>query len=59
MNLDTRQRGAERISGEKFSIPAIYITELMSVALGSPKTGEFFRGHCIDPGRIFERSTAV
>jgi len=59
MNLDTRQRGAERVSGEEFNIPAIYITELMSLALGSPKTGEFFKGHFVSPGKILDRSTAV
>jgi heterodisulfide reductase subunit B len=59
MNLDTRRRGAERVSGEKFDIPAIYITELMSWALGSPVTGEFFNGHFVSPGKILNKSAVV
>ncbi|UCF98826.1 MAG: CoB--CoM heterodisulfide reductase iron-sulfur subunit B family protein [Spirochaetaceae bacterium] len=59
MNLDTRQRGAQRLSGEKYDIPSIYITELMSMAFGSAKTGAFFKKHFISPAKILDRSAAV
>lgn len=50
MNLDIRQDAAE---GEKpETIPAVYITELISAALGSSKVDKFFKGHFISPAQI-------
>jgi heterodisulfide reductase subunit B len=56
MNLDTRQKGAQRLSGETYDIPAIYITELMSLALGSAKSAAFFRKHFISPAKVLDRA---
>ncbi len=57
MNLDARQKGSEAVAMEEFGIPVLYITELISAALGSTKIGKFLKGHFVgsaDVTRILE-----
>jgi heterodisulfide reductase subunit B len=48
-NLDTKQGMMARIWGKKVHFPTFYFTELLGLALGSPKVDSWLKKHIIDP----------
>ena len=51
-NLDARQKGSEIETGRKFGIPVLYITEILSAALGSNKIGRYLNGHFVGSSQV-------
>ncbi len=48
-NLDTRQADISRETGKVYHVPVLYLTELMGVALQSPKLKTWFSKHMVSP----------
>ncbi len=48
-NLDTKQGMMSRNWGRKVHFPTFYFTELLGLALGSPKVDSWLKKHIIDP----------
>jgi heterodisulfide reductase subunit B len=48
-NLDTKQGYMAKNWDRKFNFPAFYFTELLGLALGSPKAESWLKKHVIDP----------
>lgn len=48
-NLDTRQADISRETGKVYHVPILYLTELMGVALQSPKLRTWFSKHMVSP----------
>jgi heterodisulfide reductase subunit B len=48
-NLDTKQGMMSRNWGRKVHFPTFYFTELLGLALGSPKADSWLKKHIIDP----------
>jgi len=48
-NLDTRQRELSRKFRKDYHLPIFYFTELLGLALGSPKVDEWLKRHLVDP----------
>jgi heterodisulfide reductase subunit B2 len=46
-NLDMRQPDIEKMTGKKYGIPVLYITQLMALAFGHPKEGLMFSKHIV------------
>jgi heterodisulfide reductase subunit B len=51
-NLDTRQEELEKETGKKYSLPILYFTELMGLALGHRDAKKWFNRHITDPIKI-------
>jgi heterodisulfide reductase subunit B2 len=51
-NLDTRQKEIAATLGNTTSMPIFYITELIALALGLPKTSHWLAKHLVDPRPI-------
>jgi len=47
-NLDMRQEEIEKLYKTTFALPAMYITELMALAMDLPKTMGYFQKHLVD-----------
>jgi heterodisulfide reductase subunit B len=54
-NLDTRQREIERELGIAFDMPTLYITEVVSLALGLSEVHGLWRKHLVDPRPLMRR----
>ncbi len=52
-NLDARQAGINRKYGTSFSFPVVYVTQLMGVAMGAPKSQLGFEKHIVAPTVLF------
>ncbi len=52
MNLDTRQREAEALTGEKYRIPILFLSELMAAAFGYERMRDLERRHLVDPAGV-------
>lgn len=48
-NLDTRQREAAAAANHPYNLPVFYLTELVALALGYPRTYVWWRKHLVDP----------
>lgn len=48
-NLDTRQAEIGAARGKRFNLPVFYVTELMALALGDPRTSRWWKKHFVDP----------
>jgi len=46
-NLDMRRADIERFTGKRFSIPAIYVTQAIALALGAPASALGFSRHLV------------
>jgi len=48
-NLDTRQAEISKEAGKLYQVPVIYLTELIGVAFGNPKSRDWFDRHIVSP----------
>lgn len=48
-NLDTRQADISRETGKVYHVPILYLTEVMGVALQSPRLRTWFAKHMVSP----------
>jgi len=48
-NLDTRQAEIEARRQQQYNLPVFYLTELMALAFGYPKTVRWWKRHFVDP----------
>ena len=48
-NLDTRQADISRETGKQYQVPILYLTELIGVAFGSPRSAAWFEKHMVSP----------
>jgi heterodisulfide reductase subunit B len=53
-NLDLSQERISKKFGQDYYLPAIYFTELIGLALGHPKVGEWLAGHLVDPRPLLQ-----
>jgi heterodisulfide reductase subunit B len=53
-NLDTRQQEVSMATGNSYRIPIFYITELIALALGYPRTYTWWRKHLVDPRPVLQ-----
>ncbi|KAF0232460.1 MAG: heterodisulfide reductase subunit [Desulfovibrionaceae bacterium] len=58
MNLDLRQEQASQHSGRAYSMPVLYFTQLMGMALGVAEAELGFDKLCVSPDRAFEAMAA-
>ena len=56
MNLDSRQREAETMTGEKIQIPILFISELLAAACGYQKLKIFWRKHMVNPQPVLQEN---
>lgn len=54
-NLDTRQADISKETGKVYHVPILYLTELMGVALQSPKLRTWFSKHMVSPEGVLAR----
>jgi heterodisulfide reductase subunit B2 len=54
-NLDTRQADISKETGKVYQVPILYLTELMGVALQSPKLKTWFSKHMVSPEGVLSR----
>lgn len=50
-NLDTRQDDISRETGRLYTMPVLYLTEVMGIALGNPRVPTWFGKHMISPAK--------
>jgi heterodisulfide reductase subunit B len=48
-NLDTRQAEIEAKRNKKYDLPVFYVTELIALAFGEPRTSGWWKKHFVDP----------
>ncbi len=51
-NLDTRQADISRETGKQYQVPILYLTELIGVAFGSPRSAAWFEKHMVSPKNL-------
>ncbi len=51
-NLDTRQADISRETGKQYQVPILYLTELIGVAFGSPRSSAWFEKHIVSPRNL-------
>jgi len=54
-NLDTRQADISRETGKDYSVPILYLTELMGLAFRDPGAARWFNGHIVSPAKMLAR----
>lgn len=54
-NLDTRQADISKETGRVYSVPILYLTELMGLAFGDSEAPRWFHGHIVSPGNVLAR----
>ncbi|MBW2307556.1 MAG: CoB--CoM heterodisulfide reductase iron-sulfur subunit B family protein [Deltaproteobacteria bacterium] len=58
-NLDTRQEEISQQIGEEFHVPIFYFTELLGVAMGNPRAGQWLKKHIVDPRRLLANKNLI
>ncbi|MFH0822573.1 MAG: CoB--CoM heterodisulfide reductase iron-sulfur subunit B family protein [Pseudomonadota bacterium] len=51
-NLDTRQADLSAQTGRTYAMPIIYLSELLAVALGDVRSGQWFDKHMVSPKEV-------
>jgi heterodisulfide reductase subunit B len=54
-NLDLPQQRIARKTGKDYYLPIFYFTELLDLALGHPKVGEWLDKHLVDPKPLLRK----
>jgi heterodisulfide reductase subunit B2 len=55
LNLDSRQKEIERLYGVRYSIPVVYFTQILGLALGIPGRQLMLQKHFVDASYLIER----
>jgi heterodisulfide reductase subunit B len=58
-NLDMRQAESLKAAGEDFSMPVLYFTELMGLAMGLPGAERWLKMHFVDASAVTRREAAA
>ena len=54
-NLDTRQEEISAKFGEEFRMPIFFFTELLGLAMGHPRVGQWLKKHITDPSHLLAK----
>ncbi len=55
-NLDLQQAGAAAVLGRELSVPVLYLTELVGLALGLSEAPRWLKRHLVSPGPLLQRA---
>jgi len=58
-NLDTREAQIEADRGRRYDLPVFYVTELMALAFGDPRTERWWKRHFVDPVPLLRRKNLL
>ncbi|MBM3301428.1 MAG: CoB--CoM heterodisulfide reductase iron-sulfur subunit B family protein [Deltaproteobacteria bacterium] len=58
-NLDTRQADISRDAGKAYSVPILYLTEVLGVAFGIPRARSWFARHIVAPEGAFIKNGLI